>query len=113
MLSSHDFIYLKLNCAIIERFIHNDIVQYLHSLPISGNKIKNTPFWEFQKKKNYTSLGNLKLNCAIIERFIHNDIVQYLHSLLISGNKIKNTPFQKFQKKNYTNLGNLPYVYYN
>jgi len=58
VLSSHNFIYLKLNHAIIEWFIQNDIMQFLHNLPISGNKIKNTPYWEFQKK-NYTSLGNL------------------------------------------------------
>jgi len=50
VLSSHDFIYLKLNRAKIERFIHNDIVDSLHNLPISGNKKKNTSFWEFQKK---------------------------------------------------------------
>jgi len=50
VLSYQDFIYLELNRAIIERFIHNDILQSLYNLPISENKIKNTPFWEFPKK---------------------------------------------------------------
>jgi len=44
MLSSHYFIYLKLNGTMIERFIDNNIVQSLRNLPISRNKIKNTLF---------------------------------------------------------------------
>jgi len=50
VLSSHNFIYLKLNHVIIKRFIHNIMVQSLRKLPILENKIKNKPFWEFQKK---------------------------------------------------------------
>ena len=48
---------LKLNCAIIERFIHNDIVQSLHDLLVSGNKIKKIHYFG-NLKKNYTKLGN-------------------------------------------------------
>ena len=58
MLSSQDFIYLQLNRAIIEQFIDNDIVQSLHNLPISENKIKKYTILGISKKK-YSSLKNL------------------------------------------------------
>ena len=53
----------------MERFIHNYIMQSLHNLSISGNKIKNTPFWEF-KKKYYTSLENLPRKYVYVLHFV-------------------------------------------